>query len=80
VIPTASVAESRRHWLVQSYLFISRKRLSGPGMLSKIEMLHEGAGLFTISYITARVSTIIEGDKKIQLSQKAYPAVSHHNQ
>jgi len=54
--------------LVQTYLFISRKRLSGPGMLSKIEMLHEGAGLFTISYNTARVSRIIEGDKKIQVS------------
>jgi hypothetical protein len=43
-------------------------------------MLHEGAGLLTISYNTARVFRIIEGDKKIQLNQKAYPAVSHHNQ
>jgi hypothetical protein len=49
-------------------------------MLSSFEMLYEAAGLLTISYSTARVSRIIEGDKKTQLSQTAYPAVSHHNQ
>jgi hypothetical protein len=43
-------------------------------------MLHEGAGLLTILYNTARVSRIIVGDKKTQLSQKAYPAFTHHKQ
>lgn len=54
--------------MVLSYLFISRKRFSGPGMLANFGMLHEGAGLLTMSNNTAGVSRILEGDKKTQVS------------